>query len=110
MDLSMIMEHAQKMGDAAKKQQEELKAKKFDGAAGGDMVSVQVNGEGRLLKVDIKKDAVDVDDLEMLSDLIVAAFSDAFKKVSEERASGVDDITGGLDLSSMGIDLGSIFK
>lgn len=108
MDFSQIMQQAQMMGQKVKEQQEELKKKTFEGTAGGGMVKSIVNGEGTLLNLDIDKTVIDPEDPEMLCDLIIAAVNDAQKKVTDTKKDGLKDMTGGLDLSSLGIDLGGI--
>ena len=46
-----------------------MKAKEFEGSAGG-VVTAKVNGKKELLGLNIKPEAVDPDDVEMLEDLI----------------------------------------
>ena len=110
MDISRLMQQAQAMGEKVKEQQDELKKKIFTGSAGGDMVKTKVNGEGTLINIEIDPTVIDPEDSEMLSDLIVAAVNDAQKKVSQAKLNDLQGITGGMDLSSLGIDLDGIFK
>ena len=110
MDIAKLMQQAQAMGEKVKEQQEELKKKVFTGSAGGDMVKTRVNGEGTLVGLDIDPAVIDPADSEMLCDLIIAAVNDAQKKVSQEKLDDLQGLTGGMDLSSLGIDLGGLFK
>ncbi len=110
MDISKLMQQAQQMGEKVKEQQEELKKKSFTGSAGGDMIKTKVNGEGTLIDIEIDKVVIDPEDPEMLCDLIIAAVNDAQKKVSQAKVDDLQGLTGGMDLSSLGIDLGSMFK
>ena len=68
----------------AKKTQENLTSKEFEGTAGGEAVYVKVNGAKQVIDIKIKKEVVDPDDVEMLQDLILTAINDAMKKVDEE--------------------------
>jgi DNA-binding YbaB/EbfC family protein len=64
----------------------DLQAQVFTGSAGGGLVSVEVTGESALQSVQIKPEAVDLDDLDGLGDLIVAAYRDASVKVKDRIA------------------------
>ena len=64
-------------------------------AAGGGMGTVKVNGRKELLSVEIKPEAVDPDDIEMLEDLIVAATNEALRQVEQETNAAVSKMTGG---------------
>ena len=68
------------------------------GSAGGDMVRVEITGEFAVINVDISPEAVDPDDLSMLEDLVLAAFSDAVFKVKEKIQEEMSSITGGMNL------------
>lgn len=109
MDFSSLMQHAQEMGQKVKEQQEDLKKKRFEGSAGGGMVKAVVSGQGMLVSLDIEKSVIDPQDPEMLGDLVVAAVNDALGKIGDLKAEGIKDLTGGLDLSALGIDLSKMF-
>ncbi len=61
--------------------QRELAGMKIEGSAGGGMVVVTVDGTKNLLSIAIDPEVVDKEDVEMLQDLITAAFNDASTKV-----------------------------
>jgi DNA-binding YbaB/EbfC family protein len=73
---------------------EELKKIRVEGSAGGGMVRVEMDGEQNVLVVKIEQDVFDDKDKSMLEDLIVAALSDAKKKVSEKTKESFQSITG----------------
>ena len=83
------------------KAQEELRQQTIEGSAGGGMVTVTMNGGQELLSVSIKPEVVDPDDVEMLEDLIVAAFTNAQEKVSQLSNSTLGAITGGMQIPGM---------
>ena len=83
MNLQQMMKQAQKMQEQMAKAQEELEETEVEGSAGGGLVTVTMNGKKKMSAVSIDPEAVDLDDLEMLEDLIVAAYNDAFGKAEE---------------------------
>lgn len=80
MNMQQMMKQAKAMQDQMAKAQEELEEAELTGTAGGGMVTVTMNGKKRMLGVSIDPDAVDTDDIEMLEDLILAAYNDAYEK------------------------------
>lgn len=83
MNMNAIMQQAKKMQEQMMKAQEELDSAELVGKAGGDMVTVTMNGKKEMKSIKLSKTAVDPDDVEMLEDLIVAAYNDAFKKAED---------------------------
>lgn len=73
---------------------EELKKIKVEGSAGGGMVRIEMDGEQNVITVKIEPDVFEDKDKSMLEDLILAAFSDAKKKVSEKTKESFQSITG----------------
>lgn len=84
-NMQQMMRQAQKMQEQMAKAQEELGELSVTGTAGGGMVEITLSGKREVESVSIKPEAVDTDDIEMLEDLIAAAFGDALKKVAEEE-------------------------
>ena len=78
-----LMKQAQKMQQEMAKAQEELEETELTGTAGNGLVMVTVNGKNEFLGITIKPEAVDVDDIEMLEDLITVAINDAKEKAAE---------------------------
>jgi DNA-binding YbaB/EbfC family protein len=78
--------------------QEKMKDVQVTGTSGGDMVSVDMDGQMSVRKVTISPEAVDPEDIEMLEDLVLAAFTDASAKIREKLQDEMKSVTGGLDL------------
>ena len=97
-NMNNMIRQAQKMQQDMMKAQEELESKTYEAAAGGGVVSAAVSGKKELLSVTIDPEAVDPDDVEMLQDLIVAAVNEALRHASEDAASQMSKLTGGLNL------------
>ena len=93
-----MMKKMQKMQKEMMQAQEELNAKEFEGAAGGGMVKITLNGQREVLKVNLDPSVVDPDDVEMLEDLLVVATNEALKKVEETTNSTMGKFTQGLNL------------
>ncbi|HUX14047.1 MAG TPA: YbaB/EbfC family nucleoid-associated protein [Spirochaetia bacterium] len=78
--------------------QERMKQIRAVGTAGGDMVKVEMTGEMQVLSVHISPEAVDPADIEMLQDLMLAAFTDALFKVKEKMRDELSAATGGINI------------
>lgn len=100
-----MMKNARQMMEKAKELKAELAKRTADGNSGAGMVTATVNGVGDLVGLKIDPSAVTPDDTEMLADLVVAAVADARNKADALRADAMRELTGGVDLSSLGIDL-----
>jgi DNA-binding YbaB/EbfC family protein len=98
MNIQKMMKQAQEMQKKLQQQQEEMQVREFEGASGGGMAKVTINGKGQMLKLQLDDSLIDVEEKEMLEDLIVAAFNDAKHKADEAMSDSMSDITGGLQL------------
>jgi len=78
-----LMRQAQKMQEEMQKAQAELEEVEIEGTAGGGLVKVVMNAKKVVSSITISPDAVDMEDLTMLEDLIAAALSDGYKKADE---------------------------
>jgi len=78
-----LMKQAQKMQEEMQKAQEALEETEVEGAAGGNLVKVTMTAKKVVTSITIDPNAVDMDDLTMLEDLIVAALNDGYKKADE---------------------------
>ena len=78
--------------------QERLRRLTVTGSAGGGMVEVEMNGHMEVQGVRISREAVDPSEIDMLQDLLRAAFSDAMFKIKEKMREEVSSLTGGLPI------------
>ena len=101
-DLNALMKQAQKLQGDMAKVQEELAAMTCDGAAGGGMVTVKATGGGEIVSIEIDPKAIDPDDPEMLSDLILAAVNEALRSASALMESKMQGMLPG-GLSGLGL-------
>lgn len=94
MDMGALLEQAQAMQAQLQQAQEDLANSIFTGSAGGGLVEATMTGGGELVGLVIKPEAVDVDDLESLSDLIIAAVRDAGTQATNQAQALMPDLGG----------------
>ena len=97
-NLGNLMKQAQQMQSKMAEMQGKIELMEVSGASGGGMVQVLVNGKGEMRKLKIDPSLVDPNDIEVLEDLIVAAFNDAKGKVEATMADEMQKLTGGMNL------------
>ena len=101
MNQAAMMKQAQKMQQELMRMQEEQENKTYSAAAGGGMVNAVVNGKHELVNLEIKPEAVDPDDVEMLQDMVIAAVNEAIRSADNEAANNMSRLTGGLNLGGL---------
>ena len=93
-----MMKQAQKLQAKMLRLQDELAEKTIESTAGGGMVKVVANGKQQIVAIQIEKEVVDPDDVDMLQDLIMAAVNDALTKSQEMVSAEMAKLTGGLSI------------
>lgn len=97
-NLGQLMKQAQAMQSQMAELQEKLAEAEIEGTAGAGMVVATLSGKGDLKAVKIDPSLVSADDVEVLEDLIVAAYADAKSKVDARLKEEMGELTGGLPL------------
>ena len=100
-NMGAMIKQAQKMQEDMANLQEELDSREYDVSVGGGVISVKITGKKEILSIDMKPEVVDPDDIETLSDLLVAAVNEAIKKVEDTNASEMQKITGDLNVPGL---------
>jgi DNA-binding YbaB/EbfC family protein len=100
-NMQAMLRQAQKMQEDMATLQADLDAREYDVSAGGGMVKVRINGKKEILSIDIKPDIVDPDDIETLSDILVAAVNQAITLVESTNADEMGKITGGMNMPGL---------
>ncbi len=103
MNMNQIMKQAQQLQKKMQKQQEELATREYEASAGGGMVTAKLNGKGELITIKIDPEVVSKDDVEMLQDLIVAAVTEANRRVQEDQQTEMAGMVNGLGLKLPGM-------
>ena len=96
--INKLLKQAQKMQSQVIKMQEGMQKKEFEGTSGGGMVKVVLNGSNQLVSIKINSEVVNPQEVEMLEDLITAAYSAAMEKLKEMSENAYGSLTGGLTL------------
>ncbi len=92
------IQQMQMMQKKMEETQAELETREVEAAAGGGAVSITVNGKKEIVKVVIKPEVVDPDDVEMLQDLVMAASNEALRQIEEMTQNEMGKLTGGLSI------------
>jgi len=92
-----------------KEAQAKLVHLRADGESGAGLVKVYVNGERKVLKIEMDESLLSPKDREMLSDLIVAATNKAMEAIDQKIKTEMKSATEGLIPNIPGMDLGSLF-
>jgi DNA-binding YbaB/EbfC family protein len=100
-NMNAMLKQAQKMQEDMEALQAELDEREYDISAGGGVVSVKINGKKEILSIDIKPEIVDPDDIETLSDILVAAVNEAIKRVEETNSAEMSKITGNMSVPGL---------
>ncbi|MGM9644266.1 MAG: YbaB/EbfC family nucleoid-associated protein [Eubacteriales bacterium] len=100
-NMQAMIRQAQKMQEDMAALQEDLDAREYEIKAGGGVVAVKINGKKEILSIDIQPEIVDPDDIETLSDILVAAVNEAIKRVETVNAEEMDKVTKGLNMPGM---------
>ena len=82
-NMQSMIKQAQKIQDDMTVLQEELDKREYENKAGGGAVTVKINGKLEVLSLEISPEIVDPDDIETMSDIIIAGVNEAIKKVNE---------------------------
>ena len=96
-----MLKQAQKMQEDMAVLQEELQAREYTASSGGSMVEATVAGDKKVTGLVLNPEVVDPNDIEMLSDLVIAAVNEAQRLAEEDANESMGKITGGMDLPGL---------
>lgn len=97
-NLGQLMKQAQQMQSKMEEMQQQLSETEVTGSSGAGMVSVTMNGKNVVKSIKIDPSVATPDDVEVLEDLLVAAFNDAKSKAEAQQQDEMSKLTGGLEL------------
>ena len=100
-NMQAMLRQAQKMQEDMAAKQAELEEEVYDISAGGGVVKIKINGKKEILSIDIQPEIVDPDDVETLSDILVAAVNEAIRRVEDASSAAMNQITGSLNFPGM---------
>ena len=99
--MGQMVKQAQKLQAKMLKMQEELAERTIETSSGGGMIRVVANGKQQVVSIQIEKEVVDPDDIDMLQDLIMAAVNDALAKSQEMVSKEMGRLTGGMNIPGL---------
>ena len=100
-NMNAMLRQAQKMQEEMEALQADLDEREYDVSAGGGVVNVKINGKKEILSIGIEPEIVDPDDIETLSDILVAAVNEAIKRVEDTNSAEMAKITGNMGMPGL---------
>ena len=93
-----MMKRIQEMQAQMEQKQQEIEASEFSASAGGGAVEVTVSGAHEVKAINLQPDVVDPEDIEMLSDRLIAATNEAMRKADDAMEQAMGAFKSGLNL------------
>nr|WP_056998337.1 YbaB/EbfC family nucleoid-associated protein [Fructilactobacillus fructivorans] len=101
MNMGKMMQKARKMQQKMQAEQAEIEKSEFVGKAPEDMVTVTFTGDRKMKDMNVKPDAIDPDDPDMLSDLAISAVNDALGKIEKDTQDKMGQYTKRMNIPGM---------
>ena len=100
-NMQSMIRQAQKMQEDIEAKKAELEEKEYVVTSGGGMVEITLKGNHEVKSIGLNPEVVDPDDVEMLDDMLVAAFNEAVRQIDEESERELERVTGGLNIPGL---------
>ncbi|MFT3951463.1 MAG: YbaB/EbfC family nucleoid-associated protein [Oscillospiraceae bacterium] len=100
-NMNQMLKQAQKMQEEITALQTDLEQREFSASVGGGAVDITINGKRNVLKLKIKPEVVDPEDVEMLEDLVMSAFNEAVRVLDETSEAEMTKVTGGVSMPGL---------
>lgn len=100
-NMQTMLRQAQKMQEDIEAKKAELDEKEYVVTSGGGMVEITMKGSHEIKAIGLNPEVVDPDDVEMLEDMLTAAFNEAVRQIEEESQRELDKVTGGLNIPGL---------
>ena len=101
LNIQGIMKQAQQMQRKMQETQAKLALEEKEGVSGGNLVKVVLNGKSEMKKISIDKSLMNAEEVDVLEDLILAAYNDAHQKVDAMMEEGMKEATNGVGLGGL---------
>ena len=102
-NVNKMMQQVQKMQEEMQRVQEEISRETVTASAGGGAVKATMTGGLELVSIEIDRDVLDPEDVEMLQDMVLAAVNESLTSAQELASKRLGGITGGL--GDLGLNL-----
>jgi len=96
-----LVRQAQKMQEDMENAKAALAEKEYTVNAGGGAVSIVISGEKQIKSIDIQPEIVDPDDIETLTDILIAGINEAIKTVESDAEQEMSKITGSMNIPGL---------
>lgn len=96
-----MMKKIQQMQEEMAQVQEEVENSEFTSSSGGGAVEVTVNGRHEAISIKMDPEIVDPEEIEMLEDMIIAAFNESVRKANDAMEQGMERAKGGLSIPGL---------
>ena len=100
-NMNSMIKQAQKMQEQMEVLTEELEQKEYTATVGGGAVNIVVTGKMQIKTCEIKPEVIDPDDIDMLTDLIIAAANEALRKAEDDKNAKMEGVSGGLSMPGL---------
>jgi hypothetical protein len=100
-NLGDLMKQAQQLQTKLARIQEEAGNKTVEASAGGNMITVVINGRLELMSLRIDPSVTEGGDVEMLQDLVIAAVNEGIRKAQKMMAEEMGKVAGGLKIPGL---------
>ncbi len=98
-----LMKQAQMVQKKMQETQERLASEEREGTSGGGLVKVTLSGKGEMKKISIDPELINKDEIDVLEDMVLAAYNDAHQKIDEMQENGMKEATGGMNFGGLKI-------
>ena len=98
---AIMMKKIQHMQEEMAQVQEEVENSEFTSSSGGGAVEVTVNGRHEAIRIKMDPEIVDPEEIEMLEDMIIAAFNESVRKANDAMEQGMERAKGGLSIPGL---------
>jgi nucleoid-associated protein EbfC len=96
MEVNAIQQMLSRLRQVQEDLQKQVNSVTVEATAGGGMVAVKMNGQKQVVDVHIEPDVFASKDQEMLQDLVRAAVNEASRRVDEELANQMKNLSGNI--------------
>lgn len=100
-NMQAILKQAQKMQQDMQRAQAQAEIFEAEGSVGGGAVKIKINGKYEVVSVDIKPEAVDPSDVDMLQDMIKASANEALSKIRANTEAMLSKVAGGMNVPGL---------
>lgn len=100
-NMGNLLKQAQQMQQKISTLQKELEARELETSTGGGMIKIKINGKQEIIDIQISKEALEDNDVEMLEELMKTSVNQAIKESQDMVSSAMSKVTGGINIPGL---------